>query len=95
LLELERSLDLLTGGGRDLPPRQQTLRRTIDWKQARYTDDHSYREGRTWVMARLLPVVRAGGRFRAAPGESRLGLESRWRTKWIGHIILKSSGPGL
>ena len=43
----------------------------------------------------LLPVVRAGGRFRAAPGESRLGLESRWRTKWIGHIILKSSGPGL
>ena len=43
----------------------------------------------------LLPVVRARGRFRAAPGESRLGLESRWRTKWIGHIILKSSGLGL
>jgi predicted ATPase/serine/threonine protein kinase len=31
LARMEHSLDLLTGGGRDLPPRQQTLRRTIDW----------------------------------------------------------------
>ena len=29
LARMEHSLDLLTGGGRDLPPRQQTLRRTI------------------------------------------------------------------
>ena len=28
---LERRLSLLTGGARDLPPRQQTLRATIDW----------------------------------------------------------------
>jgi predicted ATPase len=28
---MEKSLDLLTGGGRDLPARQQTLRNTIDW----------------------------------------------------------------
>ena len=26
-----QSLELLTGGARDLPARQQTLRRTIDW----------------------------------------------------------------
>src|SRR5439155_11928846 len=31
LARLEGSLDLLTGGARDLPVRQQTLRRTIDW----------------------------------------------------------------
>ena len=32
--ELGRSLDLLTEGARDLPPRQQTLRATIDWSYA-------------------------------------------------------------
>jgi predicted ATPase/transcriptional regulator with XRE-family HTH domain len=31
LARLERRLPLLTGGARDLPARQQTLRRTIDW----------------------------------------------------------------
>jgi predicted ATPase len=31
--ELGASLDLLTEGARDLPPRQQTLRATIDWSQ--------------------------------------------------------------
>ena len=31
LARLEQSLDLLTGGPRDLPARQQTLRATIDW----------------------------------------------------------------
>src|SRR5690606_2034583 len=28
---LQRELDLLAGGGRDLPERQRTLRATIDW----------------------------------------------------------------
>jgi predicted ATPase/DNA-binding SARP family transcriptional activator len=28
---LERALDLLVGGARDLPPRQRTLRATLDW----------------------------------------------------------------
>ncbi len=31
LARLEQSLDLLTGGPRDAPARQQTLRATIDW----------------------------------------------------------------
>lgn len=31
LPRLERALTVLTGGGRDLPPRQQTLRATIAW----------------------------------------------------------------
>ena len=31
LARMERSLDLLTGGSRDLPPRQRTLRGAIDW----------------------------------------------------------------
>lgn len=31
LERLQRRLDLLTGGGRDVPPRQQTLREAIDW----------------------------------------------------------------
>jgi predicted ATPase len=31
LARLEHRLGLLTGGARDLPPRQQTLRNTIDW----------------------------------------------------------------
>jgi predicted ATPase/class 3 adenylate cyclase len=31
LARLTRSLDLLTGGARDIPARQQTLRATIDW----------------------------------------------------------------
>jgi predicted ATPase/serine/threonine protein kinase len=31
LARLERSLNLLTGGARDLPTRQQTLRNTVEW----------------------------------------------------------------
>jgi predicted ATPase len=31
LARLENRLDILTGGARDLPARQQTLRKTIDW----------------------------------------------------------------
>ncbi len=34
LARLERSLDILTGGARDLPVRQQTLHNTIEWSYA-------------------------------------------------------------
>ena len=38
LARLERRLALLTGGGRDLPVRQQTLRQAIDWSHELLTD---------------------------------------------------------
>jgi predicted ATPase/DNA-binding CsgD family transcriptional regulator len=38
LVRLEHSLHLLTGGGRDLPDRQQTLRATIAWSHDLLTD---------------------------------------------------------
>src|SRR5688572_21250196 len=34
LTHLERRLPLLTGGARDLPARQQTIRGTLDWSYA-------------------------------------------------------------
>jgi predicted ATPase len=39
LKRLTRRLDVLTGGSRDLPLRQQTLRATIDWSYSLLTDD--------------------------------------------------------
>ena len=53
LRRLERRLDMLIGGARDLPPRQQTLRATLDWSWGLL----SSRERR--VLARL--GVFAGG----------------------------------
>ncbi|MFN0105546.1 MAG: protein kinase domain-containing protein [Bryobacteraceae bacterium] len=38
LARIENRLEFLTGGGRDLPERQQTLRRTIDWSYDLLTD---------------------------------------------------------
>jgi predicted ATPase len=38
LARLEHALDVLTGGRRDLPERQQTLRATIDWSHSLLTD---------------------------------------------------------
>ena len=37
LHRLEQRLPLLTGGSRDLPARQQTMRATIDWSYALLT----------------------------------------------------------
>src|SRR5204863_4310740 len=39
LARLERRLSLLTGGARDLPARQQTLRGAIDWSHELLDDD--------------------------------------------------------
>jgi predicted ATPase/class 3 adenylate cyclase len=39
LARLERTLPLLTGGARDAPSRQRTLRATIDWSYDLLTDD--------------------------------------------------------
>jgi predicted ATPase/DNA-binding SARP family transcriptional activator len=50
---LERRLPLLTGGGRDLPERQRTLRATIQWSYELLTSDEQR------LLARLAPF--AGG----------------------------------
>ena len=71
LTRLERRLGLLTGGARDLPARQQTLRSTIDWSY-----DLLDSAERT-LFARLAVFVGgftldavASGEWRVASGES-------------------------
>lgn len=59
LKESERGrLELLTGGGRDLPTRQQTLRNTIAWS-------HDLLEESEQVLFRLLSVFVGGCTFEA------------------------------
>jgi len=53
LARLESSLSLLTGGARDLPSRQQTLRSTVDWS-------HGLLNGAEQTLFRRLSVF-AGG----------------------------------
>jgi predicted ATPase len=66
---LVRPLELLTGGGRDLPARQQTLRATIDWSHELLDPE------RRSLFARL--AVFAGGcTLRAAEEVCDAGLES-------------------
>src|SRR5262249_57639694 len=59
LRRLARRLTLLTGGAIDLPPRQQTLRRAIEWSYELLNED----ERRLFAQ---LPVLQSGGR----PGSS-------------------------
>jgi tetratricopeptide (TPR) repeat protein len=67
---LERSLELLTAGARDLPARQQTLRATLDWSYELL--DPSARE-----LLERLSVFRGGCTVEAAeavaPGQDILG----------------------
>jgi predicted ATPase/class 3 adenylate cyclase len=56
---LERRLPLLTGGARDLPTRQQTLRATIDWSYD-LLDEHEHR------LVRRLGVFVGGWRLDSA-----------------------------
>jgi predicted ATPase/class 3 adenylate cyclase len=51
LSRLEQRFDLLTGGPRDLPERQQTLRATIDWSYALLGPDDQ------WLFAKLAVFV--------------------------------------
>jgi predicted ATPase len=53
LARLESRLNLLTGGARDLPTRQQTLRRTVDWS-------HGLLNGAEQTLFRRLSVFTGG-----------------------------------
>jgi transcriptional regulator with XRE-family HTH domain len=53
LARLERRLPVLTGGARDLPERQQTLRATLDWSHALLTDEEH-------ILFRRLAVFTGG-----------------------------------
>lgn len=61
LHRLSRRLRLLTGGARDLPERQQTLRRTIDWSYDLLTDDEKllFRRLSVFIGGRTLETVEA------------------------------------
>ena len=61
LARLERRLQVVAGGPRDLPPRQQTLRRTIDWSHDLLTADEQRLFARlaVFVGGRTLEAVEA------------------------------------
>ena len=64
LARLEHSLRLLTGGSRDLPDRQQTLRATIEWSYDLLSD-----EARRLLAA--CSVFRGGGPWRSSSRSAR------------------------
>ncbi|MGZ4315922.1 MAG: BTAD domain-containing putative transcriptional regulator [Gaiellaceae bacterium] len=63
---LDRPLELLTGGGRDVPERQQTMRATIDWS-------HELLDARTRDLFARLAVF--GGGWTLAAAESVCGAQ--------------------
>jgi non-specific serine/threonine protein kinase len=59
LSRLDRSLDVLTGGGRDLPARQRTLRQAIAWSYNLLEEDEK-------TFFRMLGIFRGGWTIDAA-----------------------------
>jgi predicted ATPase/class 3 adenylate cyclase len=61
LARLKQRLDLLTGGARDLPARQQTLRNTIDWSYQLLTlqEQHLFRRLAVFVGGCSLEAAQA------------------------------------
>jgi predicted ATPase/tetratricopeptide (TPR) repeat protein len=61
LARLEHALDVLTGGRRDLPERQQTLRATIDWSHSLLTDAEQrlFRRMATFSAGATLDAIEA------------------------------------
>jgi predicted ATPase/class 3 adenylate cyclase len=59
LARLGRSLDLLTGGARDLPERQQTLRATIEWSYRLLSAAERHLFDRLAVFAGRAPLEQA------------------------------------
>jgi predicted ATPase len=58
---LETRLEVLKGGARDLPARQQTLRNTIEWSDALLTEEQRrvFRHASVFAHARLLDIEAA------------------------------------
>lgn len=65
---LQSRLQLLTGGARDLPERQQTLRKTIDWS-------HDLLDGSEQRLFRRFSVFSGGGTLEAAEAVCNTGLD--------------------
>jgi predicted ATPase/DNA-binding winged helix-turn-helix (wHTH) protein len=65
---LQSRLQLLTGGARDLPERQQTLRKTIDWS-------HDLLNGSEQRLFRRFSVFSGGGTLEAAEAVCNTGLD--------------------
>lgn len=77
LAKLENSLKLLTGGARDLPARQQTVRGTIEWSYNLLTEGEKR-------LFRHLAVFAGGFTFEAAEavcGNEKLIADQRPKTK--------------
>ena len=70
---LERALDLLVGGARDLPARQRTLRATLDWSNALLGEDERLLLARTSVFAGGFTLDALAG---VLGGDPALGLEA-------------------
>ena len=69
LARLEHRLPLLTGGARDLPERQRTLRATIEWSHELLDDDSE-------CLFRRLSVFRGGSTLAAAESVTSAELET-------------------
>jgi predicted ATPase/DNA-binding winged helix-turn-helix (wHTH) protein len=67
---LQSRLQLLTGGARDLPERQQTLRKTIDWS-------HDLLNEAEQKLLRRFSVFSGGGTLEAAEAVCNTGLDLR------------------
>ena len=79
LVRLESRLDLLRGGARDLPGRQQTLRGTIDWSYELLSDEDRrlFQLFAVFSGARFEAVEEVAGRVEAMAGVDVIdGLES-------------------
>ena len=74
LARLERRLGLLTGGARDLPERQQTLRGAIAWSYDLLTPDEQALFRRLAVCAGAFGID-AAEVIAGAPGSGELGLD--------------------